>query len=118
MRIGVGTVGQKWKDNGRKVGEVGMIDKEKVINQIEVDIQRAERTGEMLVHVGRKTAKDTLALLKEQEQIKSPDEFKSLLLCMFDSIWDVEIDHPVFQDTIGELMEGVLQAYRQAVKWE
>ena len=57
-------------------------------------------------------------LLKEQEQIKSPDEFKSLLLGMFDSIWDVEIDHPIFQDTVGELMEGVLQAYRQAVKWE
>ena len=57
-------------------------------------------------------------LLKEQEQIKSPDEFKSLLLGMFDSIWDVEIDHPVFQDTVGELMEGVLQAYKQAVKWE
>ena len=61
---------------------------------------------------------DALSLLKEQKQIKSPDEFKSLLLGMFDSIWDVEIDHPIFQDTVGELMEGVLQAYRQAVKWE
>lgn len=57
-------------------------------------------------------------LLKEHEQIKSPDEFKSILLGMFDSIWDVEIDHPVFQDTVGELMEGVLQAYRYAVKWD
>ena len=58
-----------------------------------------------------------LSMLKKQKQIKSPDEFKSLLLGMFDSIWDVEIDHPVFQDTVGELMEGVLQAYRQAVEW-
>ena len=44
-----------------------MPDLEKVINQIDVDIQRAERTGEMLVYVGLKTAKDALALLKEQE---------------------------------------------------
>lgn len=44
-----------------------MTDREKIINQIDVDIQRAERTGEMLVHVGRKTAKDAIALLKEQE---------------------------------------------------
>lgn len=44
-----------------------MPDIEKVINQIDVDIQRAERTGEMLVYVGLKTAKDALAQLKEQE---------------------------------------------------
>ena len=44
-----------------------MDDREKVINQIEVDIQRAERTGEMLVYVGLKTAKDAIALLKEQD---------------------------------------------------
>lgn len=30
---------------------------------------------------------------------------------MFDSIWDCEIDHPLFQDTVGELMEAVIQAY-------
>ena len=41
------------------------MDREKVINQLDVDIQRAERTGEMLVYVGRKTAKEALALLKE-----------------------------------------------------
>lgn len=64
------------------------------------------------------TIRKAVSLLKEQKQIKSPDEFKSLLLGMFDSIWDIEIDHPVFQDTVGELMEGVLQTYRQAVKWE
>ena len=62
--------------------------------------------------------KDALELLEKQKQIKSPNEFKSLLLGMFDSIWDVEIDHPVFQDTVGELMEAVLQAYSNAVKWE
>jgi len=46
-----------------------MPDREKIINQIDVDIQRAERTGEMLVHIGRKTAKDALSMLKEQPQI-------------------------------------------------
>lgn len=44
-----------------------MPDREKVINQLDVDIQRAEQTGEMLVYVGRKTAKEVLSLLKEQE---------------------------------------------------
>ena len=44
-----------------------MPDREKVINQIEADIQSAERKGKMIVYVGRKTAKDALALLKEQE---------------------------------------------------
>ena len=47
-----------------------MTDREKIVNQIDVDIQRAERTGEMLVYIGRKTAKDALALLKEQEAVK------------------------------------------------
>ena len=44
-----------------------MTDREKVIKQIEVDIGRANRTGEMFVYVGRKTATDALALLKAQE---------------------------------------------------
>ena len=48
-----------------------MPDREKVINQLDVDIQRAERTGEMLVYVGRKTAQEALALLKEQEKENS-----------------------------------------------
>ena len=47
-----------------------MPDREKVISQIDADIQRAERTGEMLVCIGRKTAKDALALLKEQKAVK------------------------------------------------
>ena len=84
-------------------------------------VQAVNRGGEMAVVQAYKCenrVRDALELLKEQKKIKSPDEFKSLLLGMFDSIWDVEIDHPVFQDTVGELMEDVLQAYRQAVKRE
>ena len=56
-------------------------------------------------------------LLKEQEPM-TPEEFKDGLLKMFSSIWECEIDHPVFQDTIGELMNGVMQLYKKAVKRE
>lgn len=56
-------------------------------------------------------------LLKEQE-IMSPDEFKEKILGMFSSIWDCEIDHPVFQDKVGELMDAVVALYRKAVKWD
>ena len=59
---------------------------------------------------------DALALLKEHE-VMSPDEFKNGLLKMFSSIWDCEIEHPVFQDKVGDLMSAVLQLYKQAVKW-
>ena len=62
-------------------------------------------------------AKETLDLLKEQEAM-SPDEFKNELLKMFSSIWDCEIDHSIFQDTVGELMSAVMQLYKQAVKWD
>ena len=58
---------------------------------------------------------DILALLKEHEAM-SPDEFKNELLKMFSSIWDCEIDHSIFQDTVGELMSAVMQLYTQAVK--
>ena len=44
-----------------------MIDLEKVIGQIEADIKHADRTGALFVYIGRKTAKDVLALLKEQK---------------------------------------------------
>lgn len=47
----------------------------------------------------------------------SPDEFKEKILGMFSSIWDCEIDHPVFQDKVGELMDAVVALYRKAVKW-
>lgn len=37
--------------------------------------------------------------------------FEEKIYGMFDSIWDCEIDHPVFQDTVGELMEAVIYLY-------
>lgn len=38
-------------------------------------------------------------------------KFKDDVHKMFDHIWDTEIDYPVFQDTVGELMEGVFPVY-------
>ena len=54
-----------------------MADIEKVVNQLEIDIQRAERTGENLVYVGRKTAKDILSVIRE---LKTENEKKSISL--------------------------------------
>lgn len=39
--------------------------------------------------------------------------FESKIHAMFDHIWDCEIDHPVFQDTVGELMDAVIRCYNR-----
>lgn len=39
------------------------------------------------------------------------DEFIKGLDDMFDSIYDCEIDHPYFQETVGELMCEVVELY-------
>lgn len=38
-------------------------------------------------------------------------EFEQNIHSMFEHIWECEIDHPCFQDTIGELMTAVIQCY-------
>ena len=38
-------------------------------------------------------------------------EFEKGIHKMFDHIWDCEIEHPIFQDTVGELMSAVIQLY-------
>lgn len=42
-------------------------------------------------------------------------DFEKKLHDMFETIWDREIDHPIFQDTVGDLMEAVLQAFAGCV---
>ena len=42
------------------------------------------------------------------------DNFEKMLHEMFDNIWDCEIDHPLFQDTVGDLMKAVIQAHKKA----
>ena len=92
-----------------------MTNREKVIN----DLQDAVNDDWMWKHADyyALAMERAIALLKEQEAM-APEEFDRNLLEMFSSIWESEIDHPVFQDTVGELMAAVSQLYRQAVKWE
>lgn len=42
------------------------------------------------------------------------DNFEKMLHEMFDDIWDCEIDHPLFQDTVGDLMREVIEAHKKA----
>ena len=42
------------------------------------------------------------------------DNFEKMLHEMFDDIWDCEIDHPIFQDTVGDLMKAVIEAHKRA----
>ena len=57
-----------------------MADINKTIKQLEADIDRAKRTGEILVYVGRATARDCLELIKEQKNSRltpmTPDHTK------------------------------------------
>lgn len=45
-------------------------------------------------------------------------EFEKGLHSMFDHIWDCEIIHPIFQDTVGDLMKAVIQLYNSLSKPE
>ncbi len=98
-----------------------MPDQEKVINELNDCLQNQhisfmDGVGDIYA-VSEETIRNALELLKEQE-VMSLDEFKNELSKMFSSIWDCEIDHPVFQDTVGELMSAVMQLYARAVKLE
>ena len=60
---------------------------------------------------------DILQGVKEQPTIEPERNcvnFEEQIHSMFDHIWDCEIDHPMFQDTVGELMSAVIQAYNNS----
>lgn len=46
----------------------------------------------------------------QPEQNDKP--FSEMIHGMFDHIWDCQIDHPVFQDTVGDLMMAVIQCHK------
>ena len=46
---------------------------------------------------------------------QSVEDFEASLHKMFDHIWDCEIDHSIFQDTVGDLMAAVIQLYRREI---
>lgn len=39
------------------------------------------------------------------------NDFEKQIHAMFDHIWDCDINHPIFDDTVGELMNAVIQCY-------
>lgn len=57
-----------------------MTEIDKIINQLEVDYQRAERRGDAICYINRKTVRDALSILKEFKKGKelSEEYLKSL----------------------------------------
>ena len=47
---------------------------------------------------------------------RKTEDFEKGLHDMFDHIWNCEIEHPMFEDTVGELMQAVIQLYRRVVQ--
>lgn len=47
---------------------------------------------------------------------RKTEDFEKGLHDMFDHIWNCEIEHPMFQDTVGELMRAVIQLYGRVVQ--
>lgn len=56
--------------------------------------------------------------MKDLIDRQAAKDFEKQLHDMFDHIWDCEIDHPAFQDTVGELMEAVIQAHKNSAQPE
>ena len=79
--------------------EAGKRDAAAAIEDLEARLGEAENSVERW--------KDMYLTKHEPKRV----EFEKSLHEMFDSIWDCDINHPIFQDTVGELMEAVLQAY-------
>ena len=59
---------------------------------------------------------DALNGLPSAQPERKTEDFEKGLHDMFDHIWNCEIEHPMFQDTVGELMQAVIQLYRGVVQ--
>ena len=44
-------------------------------------------------------------------QVTADEDFEKQIHAMFDHIWDCEIEHPVFQDRVGDLMNAVIKCH-------
>ena len=58
---------------------------------------------------------DNICACNKYQPISAQPEqqnFEKQIHAMFDHIWDCEIDHPVFQDTVGDLMAAVIQCHK------
>ena len=47
----------------------------------------------------------------ESEHQEKRKKFVEGLDSMFSSVWDCKIDHPLWEDTIGDFMRAVIQLY-------
>ena len=54
--------------------------------------------------------------LPSAQPMQTDKDFEKQIHAMFDHIWDCEIEHPIFQDTVGELMEAVIQAHNNSAQ--
>ena len=54
--------------------------------------------------------------LKVGQPERKNTKFEESIHSMFDHIWDCEIDHPAFQDTVGDLMTAVIQAFNNSAQ--
>ena len=57
-----------------------------------------------------------ITVLPSAQPERKTEDFEKGLHDMFDHIWNCEIEHPMFQDTVGELMQAVIQLYRRVVQ--
>ena len=57
-----------------------------------------------------------ITVLPSAQPERKTEDFEKGLHDMFDHIWNCEIEHPMFQDTVGELMQAVIQLYRRVVR--
>ena len=60
--------------------------------------------------------RQTILNLPSAQPERKTEDFEKGLHDMFDHIWNCEIEHPIFQDTVGELMQAVIQLYRRVIQ--
>lgn len=72
--------------------------------------------GDDLLLVDQAGAQTELMLLPSTQPEQR--DFEKQLHDMFDHIWECEIDHPVYQDTVGDLMSAVIQAHYNSTQPE
>ena len=59
-----------------------------------------------------------IAKLPSAQPMQTDKDFEKQIHAMFDHIWDCEIEHPIFQDTVGDLMKAVIQAHNNSAQPE
>ena len=61
---------------------------------------------------------DKVRALQSVRPDRKNTKFEESIHGMFDHIWDCEIDHPAFQETVGDLMTDVIQAFNNSAQPE